>query len=119
MSLRLVILLVVLGLLVITTLAHASEYIEARDLIGKQLEQIKKGDVDGLKASFTARRQDKITKALVEAAQKEVGKQTLDDLVGSVTIQGHVLKVKMANGRFLTTLVKVGGAWKADTVWFK
>jgi hypothetical protein len=119
MSLRILILVVVLGLLLISTLARAEDLGEARDLIAKQLEQLKKGDVDGLKAGFTARQQDKITKALVEAAQKEVSKHALDDLVGSVAKQGNDLKIKMKNGRSLTTLVKVDGAWKADTIWFK
>jgi hypothetical protein len=29
------------------------------------------------------------------------------------------LKIKMKNGRTLTTLVKTDGKWLADTVWFK
>ena len=107
----------VVGLLVVP--ARADDLAEARAFIGKQVEQIKKGDVAGLKAGFTKRLQEKITEANVKKAQKELGTMTLDDLVASVAANKDSLKVKMKNGRSLTTLVKVDGKWLADTVWFK
>ena len=105
------------GLLVVP--ARADDLADARAFIGKQVEQIKKGDVASLKAGFTKRLQEKITEANVKKAQKELGTMTLDDLVASVAPTKDSLKVKMKNGRSLTTLVKVDGKWLADTVWFK
>ena len=119
MSLRLLVVLLVLGFLLISVLARAEDLDEARTLIGKQLEQLKQGDVDGLKAGLTARLRDKVTKELVTAAQKEAAKHTIDELVGSVAADKGGLKITMKNGRRLTVLVKVDGAWQADSIWFK
>jgi len=99
--------------------AHADDLGDAKAFIAKQVELIKKGDAAGLKAGFTKRLQDKITEANVKKAQAEVGKMTIDDLVASVTPGKDSLKIKMKNGRTLTTLVKTDGTWLADTVWFK
>jgi hypothetical protein len=93
---------------------------DAKTVIAAQLELIKKGDVAALKAGFTARLQEHITDAAVKKAQGEVGKYTLDDLVASATMVAKgQLKVKMKNGRTLTTLVLDNGKWLADTIWFK
>jgi protein tyrosine phosphatase (PTP) superfamily phosphohydrolase (DUF442 family) len=92
---------------------------DARAFIGKQVEIIKKGDVAGLKAGFTKRQQDSITEENVKAAQKELGKTTLDDLVASVIPGKGSIKIKMKNGRTLTTLLQVDGKWLADSIWFK
>jgi hypothetical protein len=106
-----------LGILVVP--AAADDLADAKALIGKQLEMIKKGDVAGLKPGFSARQQDKITEANVKAAQKEAVKFTLADLVEKVESKGGNIKIKMKGGRTLTTLIKVNGKWVADTVWFK
>ena len=108
---------VVLGLLAVP--AHADDLADARAFIGKQVELIKAGDVKGLKAGFTKRVADKVTEANVKAAQAQVGKMPIDELVASVAPSKDSLEIKMKNGRTLTTLIKVGGAWAADTVWFK
>lgn len=112
-------LLIAIGLVFLPSLAHADDLADAKAFISKQVDQIKKGDVDGLKAGFTARLQDKITKDKVDKAAKQVGSMTIDDLVASAAAGKDSLKIKMKNGRTLTTLVKVDGAWKADTLWFK
>jgi hypothetical protein len=108
---------VVLGLMAVP--ARADDLADAKAFIGKQVELIKAGDVHGLKAGFTKRVQDKVTEANVKAAQAQVGKMPIDELVASVTASKGSLKIKMKNGRTLTTLVKVEGTWAADTVWFK
>jgi hypothetical protein len=96
---------------------------EPKKSIEHQLKLIKDGDADKLKACFTKRQQDKITKEAVAAAQKQVGKVTIDDLVKDVvmTEQGGVksAKITMKNGRTLTTLILTDGKWLADTIWFK
>jgi len=99
--------------------ARADDLADAKAFIGKQVEQIKAGDVAGLKTGFTTRVAGKVTEANVKAAQAQVGKMPLDELVASVAAGKDSLKIKMKNGRTLTTLVKVGGKWAADTVWFK
>lgn len=121
MNLRILALAVfVLGILgFVATPARADDLADAKAFITKQVEQIKKGDVAGLKAGFTKRLTDKITDENVKKAQGQVGKMTIDELVASVAAGKDSLKIKMKNGRTLTTLVKVDGAWLADTVWFK
>jgi hypothetical protein len=100
--------------------ARADELKTARTVISGQVALIKKGDVAKLRKGFTERLQDRITAATVKAAQKEVGSYALEDLVDKVELRGSdAIKVKMKNGRSLTTLVKVDGAWLADTLWFR
>ena len=99
--------------------ARADDLADAKAFITKQIDQITKGDLDGLKAGFTKRLQDKITKENVDKGKKQVGTMTIDQLVEKVEPGKDSLKIKMKGGRSLTTLVKEGGAWKADTVWFK
>ena len=99
--------------------ARADATADARAFIAAQVALIKKGDVDGLKKTFTARLVVRITADNVKTAAGEVDKYALDDLVASVEARGDEIKIKMKNGRTLTTLVKDGGAWKADTIWFK
>src|SRR5690349_16599828 len=95
--------------------AAADDLADARAFIGKQVAQIKKADVAGLKAGFTKRQQERITEDAVKKAQAEVDKFTLNDLVESVTpVDKDSLKIRMKGGRTLTTLVKVDGMWKAD-----
>jgi hypothetical protein len=108
-----------IGVWLMVAPAYADELGDARTVIAKQVEQIKKGDVAGLKEGFTKRLQDRITEEGVKRAQKDIGSMTLDELVASVAPGKDSIKVKMKNGRSLTTLVKVDGKWLADTVWFK
>lgn len=111
--------LAVLVLGFLTTRAHADELAEAKTFIAAQVELLKKADVAGLKAGFTKRLQDRITEANVKKGQAALGKMTIDDLVASVAPGKNSLKIKMKNGRTLTTMVKVDGKWLADTIWFK
>lgn len=114
--------ILVLPLLVMAlfvSLARADDLADAKAVITKQVGQIKKADVANLKKGFTARLQDRITDENVKKAQKEIGSMTIGDLVASVASGKDSIKIKMKNGRSLTTLVKVNGKWLADTVWFK
>jgi hypothetical protein len=92
---------------------------EPKKSVEHQLKLIKDGDVEKLKACFTARLQDKITKEAVAAAQKQTGKVTIDDLVKGVAVKDKTAKITMKNGRTLTTLILTDGKWLADTIWFK
>jgi cell division FtsZ-interacting protein ZapD len=99
--------------------AHADDLADARTFIAAQVELIKKADIAGVKAGLTKRLQGKVTEAQVKKAGEQVGKMTIDDLVAAVAAGKDSLKIKMKNGRTLTTLVKVDGTWLADTIWFK
>ena len=96
---------------------------EPKASIAHQLELLKAGDANKLKECFTSRQQDKITKDAVTAAQKTAAKMTIDDLFVSAEMgefQGaKTAKIKMKNGRALTTLILTDGKWLADTIWFK
>jgi hypothetical protein len=114
--------LLVLSLFVVVALpsaAHADALADAKAVIGKQVAQIKAGDVAGLKAGFTKRQQDKITDTNVKKAADQVGAMSIDELVASATAGKDSIKIKMKSGRTLTTLLKVDGKWLADTLWFK
>jgi hypothetical protein len=101
--------------------AAADEVADAKAVIGKQVEALKQGNEAAVRKLFTARLRDRITADSIKAAQKQLGTMTLDDLVASVApgASKDSLKIKMKNGRTLTTLVKVDGQWLADTIWFK
>ena len=91
--------------------------------IGFQIKLMKKGDLEKLKVRFTERQRNKITKKMLQKAVKEVGNYSIDDLVHKVEpgkYKGQLTaKIKMKNGRSLTTFVLVDGEWQADTLWFK
>ena len=90
--------------------------------IAYQFELVKAGDADKLRECFTPRLRDRITKELVDKAKGEAGRYTMDDLWASAEpgeYEGKkTMKVKMKNGRTLTTLVQTDGKWLADTIWF-
>ena len=91
--------------------------------IEHQLALLKAQKVAELRACFTPRQQSRVTAASVEGAQREAKGMTIDDLWASAK-QGEfegkqTMKVKMQNGRTLTTLVLIDGRWLADTVWYK
>ncbi len=87
-----------------------------------QFELVKAGDADKLRPCFTERLRDRITKERVDKAKGEAGRYTMDDLWASAEpgeYEGKkTMKVKMKNGRTLTTLVQTDGKWLSDTVWF-
>lgn len=95
----------------------------AKQEISVQSELIRKGLVDKLRARFTDRQKERVTADKVKKAQRELKSYTLDDLVDTV-IEGEyngqkTIKIKMKNGRSLTTLVEENGEWHADTIWFR
>jgi len=91
----------------------------ARNFIAAQVERIKAGDLEGVKAGLTNRLKDRVTAEALAATRTQLAPMTIDDLVASVEDNDGGVKVKMKTGRTLTTLVQVGDAWKADTLWFR
>jgi hypothetical protein len=96
----------------------------ARSFITAHIAAIKSGDVAKVKSLLSERQRGKVTAAMVEAAKKEAAKYTIEELVASVQATPDEkapteVKIKMKNGRTLTTLIKVNGRWYADTLWFK
>lgn len=111
------------SVLLLTSTIFADAKATAKAEIGKQFELLKKGDTAALKARFTDRQKERVTSDKVKKAQQEIKKYTLDDLVESA-IEGEyegkkTIKIKMKNGRTLTTLVEENGQWHADTIWFR
>ena len=96
---------------------------DPKSSIAYQFEQIKAGDVDKLKACLTPRVRDGVTKEVVDKAKTQAAQYTIDDLYASAEMGEYegkkTAKVKMKNGRTLTTLVETDGQWLADTIWFK
>lgn len=96
---------------------------DPRSSIAYQFELVKAGDADKLKNCFTPRVRDGVTREVVEKAKGEAAQYALDDLYASAEMGEadgkKTAKVKMKNGRTLTTLVETDGQWLADTIWFK
>jgi hypothetical protein len=96
---------------------------DPKSSIAYQFEQVKAGDVDKLKACLTPRVRDGVTKEVVDKAKTQAAQYTIDDLYASAEMGEadgkKTAKVKMKNGRTLTTLVETDGQWLADTIWFK
>lgn len=94
-----------------------------RDSVQYQLELLKAGRAEDLVPCFTERLRDRITPDAVAAGMRELSGTSLDELFAGVEKGGdgdtETVKVKMGNGRTLTTLVHVDGKWLADTIWFK
>lgn len=90
--------------------------------IAYQFELLKAGEADKLRACFTERLRERITKERVDKAREKVGQMTIDDLFASMESGEYegkkTAKVKMKNGRTLTTLAQTDGKWLSDTVWF-
>ncbi len=89
--------------------------------LAAHLDALKTGDVATLQAGFTPRLRSKVTPELLKAGQAEAAKFTLDELVASVEMSEDqkTAKLKMKNGRTLTTMILTDGKWLADTIWFK
>ena len=96
---------------------------DPRSSIAYQFDLIKAGDMDQLKACLTPRVRDSLTKEIVEKAQGEAAQYTLDDLYSSAEMGEadgkKTAKVKMKNGRTLTTLIEIDGQWLSDTIWYR
>ncbi|QOV88171.1 hypothetical protein [Humisphaera borealis] len=115
--------LIALSIVTFATPARADDAADVKAAIATQFDLLKAGDVDKLKAHFTERQKEKITKEAVEKGKGNAAKMTIDDLVASVDVAGEgakkTAKIKMKNGRTLTTLILTDGKWLADTIWFK
>ena len=96
---------------------------DPKSSLAYQFELVKAGDVDKLKACMTPRVRDGVTKEVVDKGKTEAANYTMDDLYASAEMGEadgkKTAKIKMKNGRTLTTLVETDGQWLADTIWFK
>jgi len=96
---------------------------DPKGTIAQQLEMLKAGDLAGIKAGLTERQRERVTAEMIAKAKDEVAKYTLDELVDGIeegTDAGkRTAKIKMKNGRTLTTMIETDGRWLADTIWFK
>jgi hypothetical protein len=94
-----------------------------KDAIAYQFALVKEGNLAKLKECFTERQQINLTPEVVEKGKAQAAKYTLEDLYAEAEMGEfdgkETAKIKMKNGRTLTTLVQTDGKWLADTVWFK
>ena len=93
--------------------------------VAYQFEALKAGDFEKLKSCFTDRVRERVSKEDVDKAKEKMAeaKMTLDDLYASAEMGEYegkkTAKIKMKNGRTLTTLVETDGKWLSDTIWYK
>jgi hypothetical protein len=96
---------------------------DPKSSLAYQFELVKTGDLEKLKACLTPRVRDGLTQEIVDKAKTDSAKYTIEDLYDSAEMgeaEGKkTAKIKMKNGRTLTTLVETNGQWLADTIWFK
>lgn len=96
---------------------------DPKAVIALQLSQLQAGDAAALRAGMTERLRERITQEVVDKAKGQAGKATIEELVDSIEPgtdgANKTAKIKMKNGRTLTTLIEVEGKWLADTIWFK
>ncbi len=96
---------------------------DPKSSIAYQFDLVKAGDVEKLKTCLTPRVRDGVTKEVVDKAKVDAAQYTVDDLYASAEMGEadgkKTAKVKMKNGRTLTTLIETDGKWLADTIWFK
>jgi hypothetical protein len=106
-----------------TSSTAAGSQSDPKSAIAYQFDLIKAGDVEKLKAALTPRVRDGVTKEVVDKAKVDSAQYTIDDLYASAEMGEadgkKTAKVKMKNGRTLTTLIETDGKWLADTIWFK
>ena len=106
-----------------TTAPATGSLADPKSSIAYQFELVKAGDVDKLKTCLTPRVRDSVTKEVVDKAKVDAAQYTIDDLYDSAEMGEadgkKTAKIKMKNGRTLTTLIETDGKWLADTVWFK
>jgi len=106
-----------------TPAAKAGSLADPKSSIAYQFDLVKAGDADKLKNCFTARVRDGVTPEVVEKAKGQAAQYTMDDLYASAEMGEadgkKTAKVKMKNGRTLTTLIETDGQWLSDTIWFK
>jgi hypothetical protein len=104
------------------TVAAGADEASATALIAQQKQLIHEGKVEELRAGFTERLRARITPEAVARGLKETDASTLAQLAAKVEIAVvgdlTVAKIRMENGRKLTTLVWTDGRWLADTIWF-
>ncbi len=56
---------------------------------------------------------------MVSKAKVQAQSMSLETIAVQYNPVGNGIKIMMKNGRTLTTLVKTGNDWLADTIWFK
>lgn len=101
----------------------ASPFGSPKDTISHQYVLLRAGAVEELRRLFTEDVRDQITQEMVDELRKSMGPVSLRELVSEVEeqeIDGKPAAViKRRDGSKLTTLIKNGDLWQADTIWFK
>jgi len=92
-------------------------------ILEKQFELIRTGDVEALKPFFTEESRDKITPELLKQVADELDQLDPSTMVDRVdlSISDTTPRAKLLNkqGEVLTTLIQTGGRWYAEDVWME
>lgn len=103
--------------------ATSGSLTDPKSSIAYQFDLLKAGDVEKLKTCFTDRVRENVTREAADKGKTQAGKYALEDLYDSAEMGEadgkKTAKIKMKNGRTLTTLIETDGKWLADTIWFK
>lgn len=80
-------------------------------------------DYAEFRAAFTERLRDDVTEEAFTVAQRmkekhPIGPEVIDKEASEVVTAG-IVKLRLQNGRVLTTMVKANDQWLADTIFFK
>ena len=106
-----------------TTAPVTGSLSDPKSSIAHQFDLVKAGDAEKLKTCVTPRLRDSVTQEGVDKAKANAAQYTIDDLYASAEMGEadgkKTAKIKMKNGRTLTTLIETDGKWLADTIWFK
>ena len=105
------------------TSAPSGSLKDPKGSIAYQFELVKAGDAEKLKTCMTPRVRDGVTQEVVDKGKTQAASYTIEDLYDSAEMGEadgkKTAKIKMKNGRTLTTLIETDGQWLADTIWFK
>lgn len=103
--------------------ATSGSLADPKSSLAYQFELVKAGDAEKLKNCVTPRLRDSVTQEGVDKAKANAAQYTMDDLYASAEMGESdgkkTAKIKMKNGRTLTTMVETDGKWLSDTIWFK
>ena len=106
-----------------TSIVRSGSLNHPQSSIDYQFDLLKEGETEKLKICLTERVRGNVTQDIVEKGKAEASKYTLEELYASAEMGEmngkKTAKIKMKNGRTLTTLVETDGKWLADTIWFK
>ncbi len=95
----------------------------SRQILAKQIELIRKKEIEDLKLFFTEDARKRITQELLEKVIPFLDKLSPEEMVDHVTIESEGQSVKATifdkQAEPFTILIQIKGRWFAETIWFE